>query len=83
MDIKTVILEILNIKKFNYTLAPNEVFDTVIAALVKQDEMKVRDIHVDEYFCPACGAENNCDQGVVYDKYCPNCGQKLDKTSIS
>lgn len=82
MDIKTVILEILNIKKFNYTLAPNEVFDTVIAALVKQDEMKVRDIHVDEYFCPACGAENNCDQGVVHDKYCPNCGQKLDKTSL-
>lgn len=27
--------------------------------------MEINEIHVDEYYCPACGAENNCDQGVV------------------
>lgn len=32
----------------------------------------------DEYICPACGAENLCDQGIVQDKFCPNCGQALD-----
>ena len=39
--------------------------------------MEVNEIHVDEYFCPACGAENNCDQGVVEDNFCPRCGQRL------
>lgn len=83
MDIRNAIMELLNIKKFNYTLAPDEVFDTAIAALLKQEEVNVRDVHVDEYYCPTCGAENNCDQGVVHDNYCPNCGQKFNKTSIS
>ena len=45
-------------------------------ALQKQDEMEVTDIHVDEYYCPACGAENNCDGGKVGDHFCPACGQK-------
>lgn len=40
--------------------------------------MKVDEIHVDEYFCPACGAENCCNDGVVQDKFCPECGQKLN-----
>lgn len=39
--------------------------------------MQVNEIHVDEYFCPACGVENNCDQGVVGDKYCPMCGHAI------
>ena len=39
--------------------------------------MKIKEIHVDEYYCPACGAENNCDQGIVGDKFCPVCGQRL------
>ena len=39
--------------------------------------MEVTEIHVDEYYCPACGAENNCDQGVVEDNFCPRCGQRL------
>lgn len=47
-------------------------------AAKKQRHMKVTDIHVDEYFCPACGAENCCDQGIVRDRHCPNCGQRLD-----
>lgn len=39
--------------------------------------MEINEIHVDEYFCPACGSENNCDQGVVEDRFCPMCGQRL------
>lgn len=46
-------------------------------AVEKQRPMKATDIHVDEYFCPACGAENCCDQGIVIDRYCPNCGQAI------
>ena len=41
--------------------------------------MEINEIHVDEYYCPACGAENNCDQGVVEDNFCPRCGQRLKK----
>lgn len=46
-------------------------------ALQKQLPQKVTDIHVDEYYCPACGAENNCDNGIVEERYCPNCGQAI------
>lgn len=46
-------------------------------AMEKRQAMKVTDIHVDEYYCPVCGAENCCDQGMVGDKYCPECGQAL------
>lgn len=51
----------------------------IIRALRKQVplEIRARDIHVDEYYCPACGAENNCDQGKVQDDYCPKCGQRI------
>ena len=38
--------------------------------------MEINEIHVDEYYCPACGAENNCDQGVVEDNFCPRCGRR-------
>lgn len=50
----------------------------VLDALKKQISMRVTDIRIDEYYCPCCGAENNCDQGLVEDQYCPCCGQKLD-----
>lgn len=46
-------------------------------AVEKQKEMEITDIHVDEYYCPACGAENGCDQKIVKDRYCPQCGQAL------
>lgn len=48
-----------------------------ISALEKQEAKKIKEIHVDEYYCPVCGAENNCDDGNVNDNYCPNCGQKI------
>lgn len=47
-------------------------------ALRKQIPMKIQEIHADEYFCPACGAENICDGTVVDDEYCPVCGQAID-----
>lgn len=52
---------------------------TVLAAVQKAVPMEIpaRNIHVDEYYCPACGAENNCDQGEVQDDYCPRCGQRI------
>lgn len=43
----------------------------------RETPMKITEIHVGEYYCPACGAENNCDQGYVQDAYCPACGQRL------
>ncbi len=49
-----------------------------IEALKKQIPMRVKDIHVDEYFCPACGEQNNCgDICLIGDSYCPECGQAL------
>lgn len=41
--------------------------------------MEINEIHVDEYYCPACGAENLCDQGTVEDNFCPMCGQRLKR----
>ena len=59
------------IKSWNYKS------ELAIAAIKKQVPLLVKEIHCDEYYCPACGAENNCDQFIVYDNYCPQCGQKL------
>lgn len=54
-------------------LTPQEIMD-----LKERDTaMEINEIHVDEYYCPACGAENNCDQGVVEDNFCPRCGQRF------
>ena len=39
---------------------------------------KIREIHVDEYYCPGCGSENCCEQGEVEHKFCPCCGQRLE-----
>ena len=47
-------------------------------ALKKQIPMKVEEIHVDEYFCPACGAENlNGDFKKICYHFCPICGQAI------
>ena len=51
--------------------------DEINALRDRNVAMKIKEIHVDEYYCPACGAENNCDQGIVGDKFCPVCGQRL------
>ena len=51
-------------------------------AVEKQKTMKVNEVHVDEYYCPACGSENNCDYGKVHDKYCPMCGHAIYQEEI-
>ena len=43
----------------------------------KQLPMKIEEVHVDEYYCPACGAEHCCNDGTVEDDFCPKCGQAL------
>ena len=42
--------------------------------------MLVTDIHVDEYYCPCCGSENNkdCNSDRGNDEFCPQCGQALE-----
>lgn len=56
----------------------NEALENAYAALRRQIKTKVNEVHVDEYYCPACGAENNCNDHVVGDKFCPECGQALN-----
>lgn len=49
-----------------------------IWALEKQTPMKVEEVHVDEYVCPACGAENlNGDFKKICYHFCPMCGQAI------
>lgn len=51
----------------------------------KQIPMEVTDVHVDEYYCPACGSENNCGSGpgLIGDRFCPVCGQALSQNRKS
>ena len=52
---------------------------TYCVDLINRDiPMKVKEIHCDEYYCPACGAENTCDQFEIYEKFCPCCGQRIE-----
>lgn len=43
----------------------------------KQIPLEVTEVHVDEYRCPACGSKNNCNDRIVEDNYCPECGQRI------
>ena len=51
--------------------------EQIMELKARDEAMEINEIHVDEYYCPACGSENNCDQGVVEDNFCPRCGQRL------
>ena len=63
---------------FGDTITVNEIVDAVWDELKERDmAMEVEDIHLDEYYCPACGAENSCNQRCVEDNFCPVCGQRL------
>lgn len=52
--------------------------DIAIDCINKQIPKKIKEIHTDEYYCPACGSENCCNDGIATDEYCPRCGQKLE-----
>lgn len=43
----------------------------------KQVAMKITETHVDEYVCPACGAEHLCYHGETDDNYCSECGHAI------
>ena len=63
LTIQEAIYEIMNMKKYNYTLAPDEVFDMAIEALAKR-------IPVDPY--EGCG--HTVDRKM---NFCPICGQAI------
>lgn len=44
----------------------------------KERTYKVTDIHVDEYYCPACGAEIPHAHEDKGDNYCRECGARLE-----
>lgn len=87
MEIKEAIAELRNMQKFNYTLAPNEVFTMAISALEKQDGKKpTHEATIYRSFnCPYC--KNVVDHfeefipkvktRIMY-QYCHFCGQKID-----
>ena len=52
-------------------------------AVEKRKAMAVNEVHVDEYFCPSCGAENMAEQGMIGDHYCPNCGQAIQQKQLN
>ena len=72
-------VEFCAVRKFvEFCAVRKEVFTLAVEALEKQLPKKIKEIHLDEYFCPTCGSENGCNDGKVEDKFCPECGQRLD-----
>ena len=67
----------MGLKEAESTLLLGEAAEAIETINRRETPMKITEIHVDEYYCPACGAENNCDKGYVQDAYCPACGQRL------
>ena len=59
-------------------LKRKEAIHLAIQCMRKQIPMKIKEIHVDEYYCPACGSELNCNDARVEDKYCSECGQRFE-----
>ena len=77
MEIKEAIVILAAMKSVYCDAFTRTALAEAIHALEKQEAKKIKEIHVDEYYCPVCDAENNCDNGNVDDNYCPNCGQKI------
>lgn len=72
-----VIKEVLNMRRFNYTLAPNEVFDKVLEALEAEPVKHGRWIRVNSddslWKCSVCGEKSCCKSA-----YCGDCGAIMD-----
>lgn len=83
MDINTAlkymtIEKAIELENRRFFCNADEVVNAIaIHCMKKQIPKKIKEVHVDEYICPSCWAENNCDQRVVYDKHCPQCGQAI------
>lgn len=73
--------EAINIIKRMYKETPTTdqiiALDMAYAALGKQIPEEVTDIHVDDYICPVCGAENCTSDYRIVPKHCIECGQAL------
>jgi DNA-directed RNA polymerase subunit RPC12/RpoP len=59
------------------TKAEIEVLEELGRLRRKERPLEITEIHLDEYYCPACGSENGCDDRIVTDNYCPECGQRI------
>lgn len=85
MDIDTAlkymtIEKAIELEKRRFFCNADETINTIaIHCMRKQIPMKVEEIHVDEYICPACGNKNVCGDGpgMIGDRYCPVCGQAI------
>lgn len=78
-EAKANIITYVTAEAENLPIQMGKVFDVAIQALEKQTPKKIAEIHIDEYICPSCGEENSgCDDRKITDKYCPNCGQRLE-----
>lgn len=74
MTREDVIREVLNIEKFNYTLAPKETFEVIIEALLQEPVQHAYKI-LDEDGNMEC---SNCRSAECWGNYCMNCGAKMD-----
>lgn len=63
-------------KELNYKIS-GDAIDKFAEYEDLAEPMKIKEIHVDEYYCPACGSENSCNNKKVEHKFCPNCGQRI------
>lgn len=79
------IAELINIRdNYNYTLAPREVFDDAIKALLREPNTGhwiKSDIPNEEYVCSECGGAcwyYDYQASVAKSRYCPNCGAKME-----
>jgi hypothetical protein len=64
--------------EWEYPIDYAAAFDEAVKALEMQIPKKILK-HGNEYLCPVCGADINCDAYIFYHaKFCEECGQKLD-----
>ena len=78
MTDEEIIKEIENIRKFNYTLAPDEVFDRAISAIKesKGEWIEESDNHGhSSYFCSRCGTQEGKPSDI-----CPNCRARMSNS---
>ena len=83
MTREQIIKELRNMQHYNYTLAPNEVFEMAIEALKSEPKhgrwnTVVHSNNHITYYCPICGSIFNkgCADLGEYN-YCPNCGASM------
>ena len=67
-----------SIELYRAIQAADKAFQRLSELEAKNSPIQIKEIHCDEYICPACGRENNNGREFKpQDKYCPNCGQKF------